>query len=112
MDRTTGRPLYETAHIKQSVAEILLTPRGSRVERREFGSDIPRLIDRPWSRTLALQLMAATVMALARWEPRVLVRSLVIGAPGQNGATSVDLEMVIRATGQDLSLSVGLRVLA
>ncbi|BFU60761.1 MULTISPECIES: GPW/gp25 family protein [Rodentibacter] len=74
MNRYTGERLTdETAHIKQSIADILLTPIGSRIQRREYGSLIPMLIDRPISRALLLQLAACAVTAINRWEPRVQI---------------------------------------
>ena len=46
MNRYTGETLKnESDHIKQSIADILLTPVGSRIQRREYGSLIPMLID-------------------------------------------------------------------
>lgn len=42
MNRYTGETLKnESDHIKQSIADILLTPVGSRIQRREYGSLIP-----------------------------------------------------------------------
>lgn len=72
--RYTGETLKnESDHIKQSIADILLTPVGSRIQRREYGSLIPMLIDRPISHTLLLQLAACAVTAINRWEPRVQI---------------------------------------
>lgn len=74
MNRYTGERLTnESEHIKQSIADILLTPIGSRIQRREYGSLIPMLIDRPISQTLMLQLAACAVTAINRWEPRVQI---------------------------------------
>ena len=53
MNQYTGETLKnESDHIKQSIADILLTPVGSRIQRREYGSLIPMLIDRPINHTL------------------------------------------------------------
>ena len=42
MNRFTGEKITsETEHIKQSIADILLTPIGSRLQRRDYGSRIP-----------------------------------------------------------------------
>ncbi|OOF87917.1 baseplate assembly protein W [Rodentibacter ratti] len=74
MNRYTGEKLTdEGQHIKQSIADILLTPIGSRIQRREYGSLIPMLIDRPISHILMLQLSACAVTAINRWEPRVQI---------------------------------------
>ena len=74
MNRFTGEKITsETEHIKQSIADILLTPIGSRLQRRDYGSRIPELIDRPMNHALLLQLAASAVMALHKWEPRVTI---------------------------------------
>lgn len=74
MNRFTGEKITsETEHIKQSIADILLTPIGSRLQRREYGSRILELIDRPMNHALLLQLAASAVMALHKWEPRVTI---------------------------------------
>lgn len=79
MHRQTGERLTdETAHIKQSIADILLTAKGSRVMRRDYGSNLYRLIDRPISAGLLLQLSCACVMALKQWEPRIIVNRFSI----------------------------------
>ena len=38
MNRNTGLGISDTEHISQSMRDILLTPVGSRVMRREYGS--------------------------------------------------------------------------
>ncbi len=38
MNRDTGKAITETDHLRQSVRDILLTPQGSRLARREYGS--------------------------------------------------------------------------
>lgn len=73
MDRNTGKQLDEMAHIKQSVADILQTPKGSRVMRREYGSQLFELFDRPMNSVLIMQIAAASVMALKQWESRIEV---------------------------------------
>lgn len=74
MDKQTGLTIAdEQTHIRQSIADILQTPVGSRVMRREYGSQLFELIDRPLNSVLLLQIAAASVMALQRWEPRVEV---------------------------------------
>lgn len=98
MNRQNGNLITdETAHIRQSVADILLTPIGSRVMRRDYGSQLFELIDRPISAALALQLSAASVMALKKWEPRIEVtRFKVHFDPKQPSAITADLEGVNR----------------
>lgn len=71
MSRKTGTALDGTAHLAQSIGDILSTPVGSRVMRRDYGSDLPDLIDRPLNGETLIDVYAATAGALARWEPRL-----------------------------------------
>lgn len=59
MNRETGEALNDLDHIRQSVRDILLTPLGSRVMRRKYGSLLSALIDQPQNETLRLQIMSA-----------------------------------------------------
>jgi len=45
MNSQTGLSISEADHIRQSVRDILVTPVGSRVMRREYGSLLSALID-------------------------------------------------------------------
>jgi hypothetical protein len=47
MDAVTGKPMYDTAHLSQSIGDILSTPIGSRVMRRDYGSALFELVDAP-----------------------------------------------------------------
>lgn len=78
MNFTTGKEIDGLAHILQSCRDILTTPIGSRLARRSYGSLLPELIDHPGNDANLLRLKAATVMALANWEPRIEIRALDI----------------------------------
>lgn len=81
--RIDGQPITELEHIFQSMQVILTTPIGSRVMRRNFGSDLPRLIDQSLNPSTITAVYAAANEALATWEPRIEVI-----------ATRMDLERV------------------
>lgn len=86
MDRETGAPLSGWPAVLQSIAVILTTPLGSRVMRRDFGSELADLIDRPMSSEVILAIYAASAGAIARWEPRFRLTGIRLtsgGAPGQ-----------------------------
>lgn len=70
MCAVTGKVLAGYAHLEQSIQNILSTPVGSRVMRREFGCDLPYLIDRPMNDETIIDVYAAVAEALDRWEPR------------------------------------------
>lgn len=84
-DANTGKPLDGLAHLQQSIKDILTTPIGSRVMRRDYGSRLPRLVDAPMNRATLIELYAATAEALLTWEPRFSVQQVVAtsAAPGR-----------------------------
>lgn len=47
MNRETGKAITDLDHIRQSIRAILITPVGTRVMRREYGSLLSALIDQP-----------------------------------------------------------------
>ena len=82
MHRLTGTKITdESEHIQQSILDILLTAKGSRIMRRDYGSNLYKLLDRPISSALLLQISAACVMALKVWEPRIQVTSFKVTMP-------------------------------
>lgn len=76
MNVQTGRALEGIEHIQQSVRDILTTPIGSRVMRRDYGSLLPELIDQPLHGATALRAYSATVVAIMKWEPRIRVQQI------------------------------------
>lgn len=107
MSQGNGRAITDTDHLRQSVRDILLTPQGSRIARREYGSLLSELIDQPQNPALRLQVMSAVYVALSRWEPRLTLDSITINS-------SFDGSMVVELTGQrdngapvSLSVSTG-----
>ncbi|MBY0445834.1 MAG: GPW/gp25 family protein [Burkholderiales bacterium] len=75
LNKHNGHAIDDLAHIQQSVADVLTTPLGSRLMRRDYGSEIPALIDQPLNGATRLRVMAATATALKKWEPRIRARS-------------------------------------
>lgn len=92
MHRATGQPLDDDAHLRQSIGDILMTPIGSRVMRRDYGSLLPELIDQPLNGATLLRLYAVTVLALMRWEPRI--RLSAVRAQFGAGTVTLDIEGV------------------
>jgi len=71
MNSKTGRTISDMEHINQSVKDILTTPIGSRIERRNYGSLLFLLLDNPNTEATKLRVVSATVLALSQWEPRI-----------------------------------------
>jgi len=112
MHAATGRSVSDLAHIRQSVADILLTPIGSRVMRREYGSLLPELIDQPLNAATRLKAMAAVVMALLRWEPRLRPSKVAFIVGDAAGSLTIELTASLAdgpRAGQAVSLSVPLK---
>lgn len=91
LSATTGQLIAGTDHLSQSIRDILTTPIGTRVMRRDYGSRLFQLTDSPTNPAGLLALYAATADALARWEPRFdLTKVSLSGIEG--GAVTLDLE--------------------
>lgn len=76
MNSQTGRTITDMEHINQSIKDILTTPIGSRIERRDYGSFLFLLIDNPNDQATRLRIMSAVVIALNQWEPRININSV------------------------------------
>ncbi|WP_027390857.1 GPW/gp25 family protein [Chrysiogenes arsenatis] len=76
MSAGDGSLLSGREHLYQSVRDILTTPLGSRVMRREYGSRLFELVDRPLSPALLVDMYTATAEALMHWESRLKVESV------------------------------------
>ena len=107
MNNTSGKVITDIDHLRQSVRDILLTPQGSRIARREYGSpavgtdEISHKIRHYACRS------CRQCMALSRWEPRLTLDSITINS-------NFDGSMVVELTGRrnngvpvSLSVSTG-----
>lgn len=110
MNAQTGRTLDGLEHIQQSVRDILTTPIGSRVMRRDYGSLLPELIDQPLHGATALRAYSATVVAIMKWEPRIRVqqitRTVSTERPGRLDL-SISARRVDNGDAVNLSVPVG-----
>lgn len=76
MNSMTGRYIMDIDHIRQSLQDILTTPIGARIERREYGSVLHFLIDQPNNAALRLKMISAIVIAIQQWEKRISLQSV------------------------------------
>lgn len=67
--REDGSTIEGFDHLRQSVTDILTTPRGSRVLARDYGCDLTALIDHPGNQQTLTDAFAAIATALLD-EPR------------------------------------------
>lgn len=109
MNKKTGAALDEIEHIKQSVNDILSTPLGSRIMRREYGSALPDLIDKPLNNATLLQCYAATAIALAQFEPRInLTKATMHASTTAPGKAQLTLEATRLVGGEQIKLTLPL----
>ncbi len=93
MNINTGQPLATLEHIRQSIVDILTTPIGSRVMRRDYGSLLFELIDSPITPAQPLKIYAASFMAIQRWEPRVKVTAFSLTRNGNPESLQLNIEL-------------------
>lgn len=89
MSRSIGKALAGNDHLEQSIGDILSTPIGTRVMRRDYGSMLFELIDQPMNAVTRLLVFAATAIALAKWEPRIKLQRVQLGQGETSGAFTI-----------------------
>ncbi|GFR05376.1 lysozyme family protein [Trichonephila clavata] len=104
MSNKTGKELEGIEHLKQSIVNILTTPIGSRVMRREYGSRLSELVDRPINRDFSLEIYAATAEALEKWERRFKLEKVKI-TEVKEGRVTLDLEGVYLSEGKFININ-------
>ena len=103
--RSTGGTITDAEHISQSLSDILRTPVGSRVMRRDYGSLLSSMIDQPQTPALELQIKVACYFAVLKWEPRITL-SVVTTERQSDGRMVVSLTGEIASTGDAISLTI------
>lgn len=109
MSTETGSAISGKAHLQQSVSDILTTPIGSRIMRRTYGSHLFDLIDQAANPAGKLRLMAATVGALMRWEPRLKVSRVAVNCDA-SGAAHILIEGAVSNLSQNSSINLMVKV--
>ena len=89
---STGKRLEGDAHLAQSIGDILSTPLGSRVMRRDYGSLLFELIDKPVNGAIRMLMHAATAIALRRWEPRLRLTRVSLQGEAKDGTLTIRIE--------------------
>lgn len=104
MNRHTGEPISEEAHIAQSIVDILTTRIGTRVMRRDYGSLVPELIDHPLNAANRLRLYAASAVAIMQWEPRIILAAVRLDVDSLSGSAMLDIEAKQNDTNASLNI--------
>ncbi|KAG8290539.1 MAG: GPW/gp25 family protein [Wolbachia endosymbiont of Homalodisca vitripennis] len=101
MDAKTGKALEGIEHLKQSIIDMLTTPIGSRIMRREYGARLFELVDKPINRDFTLEIYAAVAEALEKWEKRFKLEKVKI-AEVKEGKVTLDLEGLYVPSGKNI----------
>lgn len=103
MSRENGGAVDGLAHMRQSILDILSTPIGSRIMRRDYGSSLPDLMGAPMGPGLLVEVAAASALALRKWEPRFRLTRVRLEAAGP-GWLTLDLVGIYRPDGREITL--------
>ncbi|MBB78360.1 MAG: baseplate assembly protein W [Crocinitomicaceae bacterium] len=104
MNRETGKPLSDADHLRQSIRDILSTRIGTRTMLRDYGSNIPELVDEPINRSTIAAIKADVINALNVWEPRMKINRVTLTEVLASGQLTFDLELVYLPNGQVIAL--------
>ncbi|WP_201746368.1 GPW/gp25 family protein [Veronia nyctiphanis] len=107
MNTLTGYQTADLNHLQQSVADVLFTPIGSRVMRRNYGSHLFELIDQAANDSGRMRVIAASAEALLRWEPRLALSNIQVSAES-GGRVCIEVRgKLADDTPQHLSVAYG-----
>ena len=105
----TGKILEGVAHVQQSVSDIILTPIGTRIERRTYGSDVPELIDQPDTPYTRIRVFSAAAHAVGIWEPRLRITEIQMISLAQESQGRSMLKIDGQMNENTISIAVPLR---
>lgn len=91
MNASNGKELEGIDYLKQSIIDILTTPIGSRIMRRDYGSRLLELVDRPINKDFTLEIYSEVAEALQKWETRFKLEKVKI-TDVKDGKVTLSLE--------------------
>ncbi|WP_265026493.1 GPW/gp25 family protein [Wolbachia endosymbiont (group A) of Bibio marci] len=101
MSNKTGKELEGIDHLKQSIIDILTTPIGSRIMKREYGSRVFELVDKPINKDFTLEIFSATAEALQKWEKRFKLEKVKI-TEVKEGKVNISLDGIYLPNGKNI----------
>ena len=78
MNATTGSLIDGINELRQSIQDILSTPIGSRVMRRNYGSRLMYLLDSPIDHNFVAEIQGAVTEALVAYETRIRLSRVLV----------------------------------
>lgn len=104
MSRSTGGAIDGLSHLGQSIVDILSTRKGTRVMRRDYGSDLIELLDAPINAETIVDIYAEIADALDTWEPRIKVSSIDV-LTASSGKAALDISGIYTPDGSEITLA-------
>jgi len=96
MNADTGKKISGIDQLVRSIKDIILTPIGSRVMEKDYGSYVFELLDQPGNSANVLKMTSAVVVSILRWEPRLLpMRVTVTGGDIASGQWNFNIDGVL-----------------
>lgn len=92
--------------IKQSIIQILLTERGERLMRSDFGSSVMSRVFENNDELLNSLLQAEVLAAVGKWEPRAIVTG--VSSTRADSTITITVNFVIAASRQQDAVSLQL----
>ncbi len=101
---TTGKAISGKEHVRQSINDIITTPIGTRVHRRDYGSRVFDLLDRATNPATMADIYMAVAEAIRQWEYRFRLER-VHGIADENtpGSVSLTIEGIYLPDGETLN---------
>lgn len=103
IDASTGKSLSGKDHLRQSIRDILMTRRGTRVMRRDYGSNLPNLVDAPMNAETLSDIIAESAIAIAMWETRIDLTQVTVDE-AQPGRVVISLYGTYTPTGEAITV--------
>lgn len=104
----SGTDLGGFPHVVQSIRDILTTPIGTRVMRRDYGSAVPAMLDRPLNALTIVDASVAIAEALERWEPRFRLELVTIDRAAVDGNLAISLKGIYLPRNEPVDVEVTL----
>ena len=82
--------------IKDGLIQLLLTSRGERPMRLDFGTDLKKSVFAPLDGATVANLRSSVLDAIAKYEKRVVVRSLELVPQMENSQINIDLVFSVK----------------
>ena len=79
--------------LRDGVRQLLLTSRGARVMRPDFGTDIRKSVFEPLTEDVIDSLRNQIIEAITKYEPRVIVKKLAVDADYERNQLNIKLRI-------------------